>query len=82
MMRVRVLHFQMLRQLAGCDAEEMELPAGSTVGAATDAVCARHPALAPMRRSLLFAVNEEWAPAGAELHDGDTLALMPPVSGG
>jgi len=31
---------------------------------------------------LLYAVNKEYAPAAQELADGDTVALIPPVSGG
>jgi len=31
---------------------------------------------------LLYAVNKEYAPADQELVDGDTVALIPPVSGG
>jgi len=31
---------------------------------------------------LLYAVNREYAERGAELHDGDEVALIPPVSGG
>jgi molybdopterin synthase catalytic subunit len=33
-------------------------------------------------RSLLFAVNQEYAPSDREVRDGDELALFPPVSGG
>jgi molybdopterin synthase catalytic subunit len=31
---------------------------------------------------IAYAVNEQYAPATSELHDGDELALIPPVSGG
>jgi molybdopterin synthase catalytic subunit len=31
---------------------------------------------------LLYAVNREYADRGTELHDGDEVALIPPVSGG
>ena len=31
---------------------------------------------------LLYAVNREYAPRDRELHDGDEVALIPPVSGG
>ena len=35
-----------------------------------------------MERSLLFAVNEEYADRSRELANGDRLAVLPPVSGG
>lgn len=35
-----------------------------------------------MRRSLLFAVNEEYASPSDPLSEGDRLAVLPPVSGG
>jgi molybdopterin synthase catalytic subunit len=43
---------------------------------------ARFPALHRFANSLLFAVNEEYVPAGRELRDGDEVAVFPPVSGG
>lgn len=35
-----------------------------------------------MREALAFAVNEQYRDSGTRLSDGDTLALIPPVSGG
>ncbi len=31
---------------------------------------------------LMFSINEEWAGPEVTLHDGDQLAVIPPVSGG
>src|SRR6185312_15959842 len=42
----------------------------------------KFPDLARFGRSLLFAVNQEYARADREVHDGDELAVFPPVSGG
>lgn len=33
-------------------------------------------------KGLMFSINEEWASPQATLHDGDQLAVIPPVSGG
>jgi molybdopterin converting factor small subunit len=42
----------------------------------------RFPRLEPLTKSALFAVNEEHARADHPLHEGDTVAIFPPVSGG
>ena len=50
--------------------------------AAFEQVLAKFPALQRFGRSLLFAINEEYAPADREVRAGDELAVFPPVSGG
>jgi molybdopterin converting factor subunit 1 len=80
--RVRVRLFAMQREAAGTRELRLELPIGSTVDDAWDAAVAAVPALAPGRAALRFAVNGEYADAGAALTDGDELACIPPVSGG
>jgi molybdopterin synthase catalytic subunit len=76
-MIVRVRLFAMLRERAGRDELELELPDGARVAdalAAVDDLAAGLP--------LVLAVNREYAPPEAPLHAGDELALIPPVSGG
>ena len=41
-----------------------------------------YPALANYDRSVMLAVNREYADRQAVLEDGDELACIPPVSGG
>jgi MoaE-MoaD fusion protein len=81
-MRVNVRYFAVVRERLGREADELELTDGADVSAALDALVARHPALAPLRRYLQVAVNQETVPATAPLADGDELALIPPVAGG
>ncbi len=81
-MRVRVLFFAFVREIAGCDGAEIDLPEGATVAGARDAVAARFPALAPRLPHLLWAVDREYARLDAPLHDGAEVAAIPPVSGG
>ena len=78
-MHVRVRLFAMLRERAGTDALEVELPDGATVG---DALAS--PQLAAIADDLacVLAVNREYALPATELREGDELALIPPVSGG
>jgi molybdopterin synthase catalytic subunit len=76
-MHVRIRLFAGLRERAGADELELELPDGARVsdalariGSLTDGV------------PVVMAVNQEYAQSGDALHPGDELALIPPVSGG
>ena len=76
-MQVRVRLFAGLRERAGAPELELELPDGARVA----------DALERMREltagvPVVMAVNHEYADAGATLHPGDEVALIPPVSGG
>lgn len=37
---------------------------------------------AELRKSTMFAVNESYVTADTQVHDGDRVAFIPPVSGG
>jgi molybdopterin synthase catalytic subunit len=75
--RVTVRLFAGLRERAGTGLRELELPAGTTVGEVYAAL-----ALGDEPSGLSYAVNREYAERGAELRDGDEVALLTPVSGG
>lgn len=79
---VRVRLFAMQRQQLGVRALALEVPEGSTVEAAFAALATLHPILAPAGPTLRYAINGVYADAGAVLHAGDELALIPPVAGG
>lgn len=81
-MTIRIRLFAMQRELAGTRELAVELAAGATVEAAWTALVARHPALAPGRSAVRFAVNGEYAGPESILADGDEVAMIPPVSGG
>jgi molybdopterin converting factor subunit 1 len=80
--RVRVRLFAVQRELAGTRELAVELEDGATIEDAWAAVVARHPSLAPGRPYLRFARNAAYAPPATGLHDGDEVAMIPPVSGG
>lgn len=80
--RIEVLAFARARELLAARRAELQLPAGSTVADCLDALRARHPALERLMPGLLIAVNESYAEHERALEDGDTVALIPPVSGG
>jgi MoaE-MoaD fusion protein len=76
-MTVTVRLFAILRQRAGRDSIELELPEGARVA---DALAQVDDLAGGLR--LVMAVNREYAAADHPLAPGDELALIPPVSGG
>ena len=82
-MRVRVLLFAMLRQRAGTETLELELPEDATAADALAALGQRD-GLGEVigRLPLRVAVNREYVPDSTALSAGDELAVIPPVSGG
>jgi molybdopterin synthase catalytic subunit len=81
-MKIHVRYFAVLRERLGREEEDLELPAGSSVGAVLDVLSGRHDAVGLLRRHLQVAVNQTMAPVEQRLLDGDELALIPPVAGG
>jgi molybdopterin synthase catalytic subunit len=80
--RVRVLFFGAAREMAGSAEIELELLTPASAASAFEEVLARYPGLRRFGRSLLFAVNQEYAQGEMEVREGDELAVFPPVSGG
>jgi molybdopterin synthase catalytic subunit len=81
-MRIIVKCFAGCRDAVGATSVSVELPAGATVGEAFAGLIETYPALAGYDRSVMLAVNREYADRKAVLEDGDELACIPPVSGG
>ena len=81
-MRVTVRLFARLRELAGRESWDIELPAGSTAADAWASVAADTPTLAPFDRAISVAVNASFARMSRPLTEGDDVAFLPPVSGG
>lgn len=81
-MTVTVLLFSVLREIAGTESLSLSLPTEATLGDAAGAVIAQFPRMADWDSRLLLAVNSEYANRDTALHDGDEVALMPPVQGG
>ena len=82
-MTVTVRLFAILRERAGRDSVEIELPDDATVADAFDRLAAE-PGLGELveRMPLRMAVNREYAGADARIAAGDELAVIPPISGG
>ena len=79
---ITALLFGQAREWVGSSSLDLTLEAPATVESAFAILKSRHPGLADMERSILFAVNEEYASPSHTLSDGDRLAVLPPVSGG
>ena len=80
--RIRVLFFGAARDVADVNPMEISVDAPATVGSAFRDLVARFAQLERFGRSLLFAVNQEYATPDTELKENDELAVFPPVSGG
>ncbi len=85
-LRVTVLYFAALRDLAGVGEEEVDVAtpgaAELSVGALLLALTERHTALQGRLESVRVAVNEEFTEPTTLLRGGEVVALIPPVSGG
>src|ERR1700683_3168232 len=81
-MRVRILFFGSLKDLAGKSSDGLELPDGALVRDVLSHYLALVPRMRELRASLAVAVNQEYAGAETVLSSDDEVALLPPVSGG
>lgn len=81
-LRVNVLFFGRVRELTGMAEDSVELPNGTTLAGLFDRYAARFPKLAAFRASLVASRNEEFASWDTPLVENDTIAFLPPVSGG
>lgn len=84
---ITVLYFARFREKLGCDRETLELPEvpAFTVQSLLDRLASRGGAwqeLLGCERGVLAAVNQQMATRESRLHDGDEVALFPPVTGG
>ena len=81
-MRVTIRLFALLKDRAGADHLEIDLPEKSTIAHAVEQVRNRFPTLADHLNHIALALNRSYTQSNTPLQDGDELALIPPVSGG
>lgn len=82
-MKVRVLYFAAVRDLAGRAEETLELPDEvRSIGALGRWLGERVPGLSARLPQLRFARNEAFAHDDEPVAEGDVIALIPPVAGG
>jgi molybdopterin converting factor subunit 1 len=81
-MRVRVLLFGVLKDLAGKSGDVLDLPEGALVRDVLKQYCSKVPQMKESMASLAVAVNQEYAGPETALKHDDEVAMLPPVSGG
>ena len=79
---IRVLFFGAARDVVDANPLDLSLEAPATVGSAFQSLIEKFSPLERFGRSLLFAVNQEYATPDTLLKENDELAVFPPVSGG
>jgi molybdopterin converting factor subunit 1 len=80
--RVKVLFFGRLKDVAGRAEDFIEFADAATIEQLFALYAARHPELAKYRPSVVASCNEEFAAWDTPLRPGDEVAFLPPVSGG
>ena len=81
-MRVRVIYFGILKDAVGRQLEDVELGENASLGDLLADRIAHTPVIDNFRTVLAFAINQQYAQLKDKLHDGDEVAMLPPVSGG
>jgi sulfur-carrier protein len=77
-----MLLFALYRDLAGNGEVLVDVPPGATARTAVRALRERGAGFARLPAEPVVALNREYSDLDADLHDGDELALLPPVAGG
>jgi molybdopterin converting factor subunit 1 len=80
--KIRVRLFASFREAVGGGTLDWDAPEAATVAEVVAALRAAYPRLGPAADKAMLAVNQEYVGGELRLHDGDELALIPPVSGG
>lgn len=81
-MQVTVRYFAGHRDITGRAEEHLDLESSATIGTLWERLVECYPRLSGYSGRLLYALNQEYATLATELHDGDEIAFIPPVSGG
>ncbi len=84
-MRVRVRFFSILKDVAGRESMELELPDGSRLRDLLEKIYKLYPDLEKLGGEdvgVIALVNGNYGKLDDVLRDGDEVALIPPASGG
>ena len=81
-MRVTVRLFARLRDITGAAELRRDVDPGATIRTVWGQLVREFPELDRYERSISSAVNADYARMEDQVHDGDDIAFLPPVSGG
>jgi len=79
---VKILFFAAAADAFGAATIEVDSNGGASVGDLLDRLATSYPASREVLRRSAVAVNEQYAPRSTPVRPGDTIAIIPPVSGG
>jgi molybdopterin converting factor small subunit len=79
---IHVRLFAGLYQTVGKRQIDLVVPDGGTIADLHESLGAAHPLVKPILPAIVAAVAEEYVGIDYVLHEGDEVALIPPVSGG
>ena len=79
---IHALYFAQVRELLGRGGEDLQIPEGTTLKELFTSLAKREPRIQDFANSLVYFLNEVRVGGDEMLHEGDTIALCPPVSGG
>jgi molybdopterin synthase catalytic subunit len=79
---ITLRYFAIIRETVGMEAEQRDIPDGTTAADVANDLSARFPRIAGLLRTSPVMVNAAYADLDAPLADGDEVAFIPPVAGG
>jgi molybdopterin converting factor subunit 1 len=80
--RIRVLFFGIVRDIVGLREDQIEIHDGARLETIFELYGDRFPRLRDISKSVVLALNQQFADRSALARDGDEVAFLPPVSGG
>lgn len=81
-MQVKLLLFASLKDIVGARQLLLDMPDGARVKDLLEHLESRYPRMKEYRNVVLTAINEDYVGRDTPIHDGDEVAVFPPVSGG
>jgi len=79
---VTIRLFASVKDIARMSETSVDLPGASVAGDVLSFLISQYPEMQRFRSYIRIAVNESYVDPGFVLHDGDEIAIIPPVSGG